>query len=202
MNKFIFIQTLLLSAVLSSCKPQLESIDVTSGATVPHDQIVLPPANNDYRILGHLNGLNNYVVEYSDTFYRGGEIYNQDLALKALKKHGIKTIISIAPSEKERVLCASYGIALVEIPFGKEVGPSAADYEKYFQTLKTREGSFYIHCIGGSHRAGIFSAAYRIRLQGWSFNRAIIEYARLGGDLKVDHAMLETLRTITQEKAP
>lgn len=202
MSKYLFIQTLLLSVVFSSCKPYSGTNDVVSGATVPHDQIVLPPTNGNYRVLGHLEGLKNYVVEYDSTFYRGGEIYIANLAMEALRGHDIKTIVSIAPSEKERVLCASNGIALVEIPFGKELGPSTADYEKYFQTLETKEGPFYIHCKGGSHRAGIFSAAYRIRLQGWSFNRAIIEYARLGGDLKVDHTMLETLRTITQEKAP
>ena len=196
MNKTMLLSILALSATLSSCTHRTAPVDVVSGATIPHDQIILPPTNSHYRVLGHLGGLNNHVVKYDGNFYRGGEIYIEDLALEALQEHGIKTIVSIAPSERERTLCASNGIALVEIPFEKETGPSAADYEKYFQTLETGEGPFYVHCKGGSHRAGILSAAYRIQFQGWSFDRALIEYGRLGGDLKADHTMLETLQTL------
>ncbi len=201
-NQAISTAFLSLTITLFSCTHSAERTDVVSGATIPHDQIVPPPTNSHYRVLGHLEGLNNHVVKYNNNFYRGGEIYIEDLALEALQEQGIKTIVSIAPSEMERALCASNDIALVEIPFGKEAGPSAADYEKYFQTLETGEGPFYIHCKGGSHRAGILSAAYRIQFQGWSFDQALIEYGRLGGDLKADHAMLQTLHRIQLEDTP
>ena len=194
MNKPMLLSILALSATLFSCTHRSATVDGVSGATVPHDQIVLPPTNSHYRVLGHLQGLNNHVVKYNDNFYRGGQVYIEDLAGEALHTCGIKTIVSIVPSDAERAFCASNGFSLVEIPFESKVGPTKQDYQLSLQTLETGEGPFYVHCKGGSHRAGILSAAYRIHLQNWSFERAIIEYGRLGGDLKADHTMLQTLQ--------
>ena len=182
---------------LSSCHLQPDPVDGVTGATLPHDQIVLPPTNSHYRVLGHLQGLNNHMVKYNDSFYRGGQVYIEDLATESLRECAIKTIVSIVPSDAERAFCATNGFALVEIPFDKS-GPTPQDYQRYFKSLETSEPPFYIHCKGGMHRGGIFAAAYRIKFQGWSFEQAVIEYGRLGGDLKADHAMLETLRAINQ----
>lgn len=193
MSKMNLIVVIGMAMALSSCHHRPQSPDVVSGATVPHDQIVLPPTNSHYQVLGHREGLNGYVVKYNDVFYRGGQVYIEDLAAEALREYAIKTIVSITPSDAERAFCASNSLALIEIPFDKG-GPSAEDYQNFLKALESSEPPFYIHCKGGSHRAGILSAAYRIQLQGWSFEQAAIEYGRLGGDLKADHAMIETLR--------
>lgn len=195
MLKMNLIAAIATALALSSCHHHPESADVVSGATTPHDQIVLPPTNSHYQVLGHREGLNGYVVRYDDVFYRGGQVYIEDLAAEALQECGIKTIISITPSDAERAFCAANGFVLIEIPFDKN-GPSVADYQNYLQALETSAPPFYVHCKGGSHRAGILSAAYRIQRQGWSFEEAAIEYGRLGGDLKSDHAMVETLRML------
>ncbi|MEE9368221.1 MAG: sulfur transferase domain-containing protein [Pontiella sp.] len=182
-----------LALAAASCRhTPPESVDVVSGATIPHNQIVLPPTNSHYHVRGHFEGLNNYVVKYSDTFYRGGQVYLEDIAAESLQKCGIQTIVSITPDHAEVAFCASNGFALVEIPFDKS-GPTPADYELFFKTLENADGSFYVHCKSGTHRAGILSAAYRIHSEGWSLERALVEYGRLGGDLKADHEMIQTL---------
>lgn len=198
----ISIAFLSLATTLFSCTHSTEKTDVVSGATIPHDLIVLPPTNSYYRVLGHLEGLNNHIVKYNDNFYRGGQIYIEDLAVEALSECKIKTIISITPTDAERAFCASNGFFLIEIPFENKVGPTPKDYQHYAAALKNGKGPFYIHCKGGSHRAGILSAAYRIQFQDWSFDQALIEYGRLGGDLKTDHAMLQTLHRIHPEDTP
>jgi protein tyrosine phosphatase (PTP) superfamily phosphohydrolase (DUF442 family) len=161
MNKMnpIFVVTLVL--VSSSCRHHPDSVDGITSATIPHDQIVLPPTNSHYQVLGHREGLNGYVVQYDDTFYRGGQVYIEDLAAEALRECGIKTVISITPSDEERAFCSSNNLSLIEIPFDK-TGPSAESYQKFIQALETSEPPYYVHCKGGSHRAGILSAAYRI----------------------------------------
>jgi protein tyrosine phosphatase (PTP) superfamily phosphohydrolase (DUF442 family) len=196
MLKIYLIVAIAMAAALSSCRHHPDSVDVVSGATIPHDQIILPPTNSHYQVLGHREGLNGYVVKYDDAFYRGGQVYIEDLAAEALQEYDIKTIVSITPSDAERAFCAANGFALIEIPFDKS-GPSVADYQNFIQALETSAPPYYIHCKGGSHRAGILSAAYRIQLQDWSLEQALLEYGRLGGDLKSDHAMLETLRVLT-----
>lgn len=188
---------ILFAIALSSCKHHAtEPVDGITSATVPHNKIILPPTNSQYRVVGHLEGLNNYVVQYSDVFYRGGQTYAEDLATESLKRLNIKTVVSIVPDDAERAFCTANGFALVEIPFDK-TGPKPDDYRRYFQTLEKGEGPFYIHCKGGSHRAGILGAAYRMKFQDWPVEKALVEYGRLGGDLKTDHAMTATLQTLS-----
>lgn len=182
--------------LLTSCQtqqPKQADVDGVSGATIPHDEIVLPPANDNYQVMGHLEGLNNYVVKYDDSFYRGGQAYEPDLALESLEALGIKTIVSITPCEEERAFCEITGINLIEVPFAGNRGPDRENFETYFQALETCETPVYVHCRGGSHRAGILGAAYRMKFQNWTYEQAMIEYGRLGGDLKKDHAMLTAL---------
>lgn len=199
-NKTFLTLMLIAATGLSACRNTPDSVDVVSGATTPHGQIMLPPTNHHYRVIGHLEGLNNYVVEYDPTFYRGGQIYIEDLAAEALQERSIKTIISVTPSDEERAFCKANGFTLVEIPFDK-TGPTPESYARYIEALENNEPPFYIHCKGGTHRAGILGAAYRMHVQKWSLERAVVEYGRLGGDLRADHAMLETLRSLQQEKS-
>lgn len=191
------IVALSLLLTLAGCqhKQPAAPVDGVSSATTPHESIIYPPSNSNYRVLGHLEGLNGYVVKYDDTLYRGGRVYIEDIGAEALHTQGIKTIISVVPDSEETAFCASNGFSLIEIPFIKP-GPTPADYETFFHALETATPPFYVHCNGGSHRAGILGAAYRIKMQHWSFDQAMIEYGRLGGDLKGDHEMLETLRHI------
>ncbi|MDZ8118171.1 fused DSP-PTPase phosphatase/NAD kinase-like protein [Pontiella agarivorans] len=184
--------------LLSACQtqpPKQADVDGISGATVSHDRIVLPPANENYQVLGHLEGLNNYVVQYDESLYRGGQAYEPDLALQSLEALGIKTIISITPTEEERAFCEIAGIELIEVPFTSDSGPTENNFELYFQVLENSKAPVYLHCKGGSHRAGILGAAYRMKFQDWSYEQAIIEYGRLGGDLKTDYPMLSSLKT-------
>lgn len=197
MSKMNLVVATAMAMALASCRHHPGSADVVSGATLPHDQIVLPPTNSHYQVLGQREGLNGYVVQYDKAFYRGGHVYIEDLAAEALQECDIKTIVSITPSDTERAFCATNGFVLIEVPFDKS-GPTPQDYQHYIQALETNTPPYYIHCKGGSHRAGILSAAYRIKLQGWSFEQAVLEYGRLGGDLKADHAMIETLRMLQE----
>jgi len=108
--------------------------------------------------------------------------------------YGIRTIVSITPTDHERNLCRSNDFTLVEIPFQKEGGLSSEDLRRYLKTIKTGVGPFYVHCRGGTHRGGVLGVAYRIHIQGWTYEKALVEYGRLGGDLLADCKMLDSIR--------
>ena len=165
-----------------------------SGATpmTKGKDVVLPPKVGDYEVLGVTEGLKNFVVKYDQKFYRGGEPVS-DAAAESLKARGIKTIISITPNDHERTFCRKHGLTLVEIPFSKPTGPSPVDLARFYETVKTGSGPFYVHCHGGTHRGGVLGVAYRTGVLGWSKDKALIEFGRLGGDLLVDHSMLEAV---------
>ena len=177
-----------------SCK-YMTGTDAITKATPKYKQGegMLPPAVGQYKVLGVHKGLKKYVVQYDNNIFRGGEIYH-DSAAKTLKGWGIKTIVSITPTDDERKFCKKYGFELVEVPFDKSTGPSNAALSLFIKTVKTGSVPLYIHCIGGTHRASVLGVAYRVHVLGWPYEKALIEHGRLGGDLLADHIMLEAVK--------
>jgi hypothetical protein len=187
-----------LSMATSCISPTKETakVDAVSGATPKYaggDRGELPPTCGNYEVLGVKDGIKNWAIKYDARVLRGGEFY-ADSAAKGLNAWGVKTVVSIAPSDKERSFCKAHGFALVEIPFDKTKGPSLADIGRFLDTLRTGTAPFYVHCVGGTHRAGVLGVAYRVHVLNWPYERALVEFGRLGGDLKTDHPLLETVR--------
>ncbi|MDH3982130.1 MAG: hypothetical protein OES84_04435 [Kiritimatiellaceae bacterium] len=180
----------------TSCRTNhVAETDGTTGATKVYgkNEIVLPPPSGDYEVLGSQKGLKGFAIRYDGKLYRGGEPYD-DSAAQTLHDWGVKTIISITPTELERKFCHDHGFQLIEIPFSKTKGPTVADLNRFKNTIQTGSGPFYMHCVGGSHRGGVLGVTYRTHLLDWPYEKALVEYGRLGGDLKGDHNMLEAVR--------
>jgi hypothetical protein len=133
------------------------------------------PEGDAYKVLGYRNGIRFYVVQYSDKLYRGGDILSQEGA-QALKALGIKTVISITPSLRERALAKDNGFVLVEMPFA---ALTRADLDKFIAAVASNPAPIYVHDFGGINKAGILLAYYRIRKEGWTYERAINEFWRL-----------------------
>jgi hypothetical protein len=169
--------------------------DAVSAATPYYaggERGALPPAAGDYTVLGVRDGIKSWAVKYDNTLLRGGEFFD-DTAAKALAEWGVKTVISVTPNDKERAFCAQNGFILVEIPFTKKEGPSEADLRRFLDTVKNGKAPFYVHCVGGTHRGGILGLAYRVHHLDWPVERAVIEFGRLGGDLKDNHNMIDAV---------
>jgi len=192
---FIVCLTVTASTMCSCRIMRFPGPDAVTEATRSWEQkkVTQPPPSDTYNVLGNLDGLKNYVVKYDERFYRGGEP-NSAKAAEQLKKLGIATIVSVTPSDAEREFCSENGFVLVEIPFEKTNGPALADLQKFVETIQAGEGPFYTHCHGGSHRGGTLGLAYRMHVLGWPYEKAVIEFGRLGGSLKDDHVMIEAVR--------
>jgi protein tyrosine phosphatase (PTP) superfamily phosphohydrolase (DUF442 family) len=187
---------LLITAVAFSCSGKAAkqtNADTVTAATghSPASYKHLPSSSKWYKVIGHVKGLAGYVVKYSDDFYRGGDIKSEE-GMKALVSHGIKTVVAVTPTALERNLCTKYNVSLVELPYSTN-GLSPAQVETYIQTFEVRPGPYYIHCHGGSHRAGVLGAGYRHHILKWSQEKALVEFGRLGGDLKIDDKKLRAI---------
>ena len=187
----------LTAAAVSGCDEAVQppAPDATSSATRldgGKGRAALPPPGETYKIEGRQPGLKGYVVRYDDNFFRGGTVLDATGAA-ALKKWGVKTIISATPTDNERTWANTNGLTLVEIPFEKENGLSDAQRSRMLEALKGG-GPFYAHCHGGNHRGGAFGIVYRVYVQGWDFDKAVKEFDILGGDLESDKLMLESIR--------
>src|SRR5262249_13002473 len=130
--------------------------------------------------------------QMDERFYRGAQPDQRDY--KDLADLGIKTIIDLRddPTSYEKRAAEAVGIRYVNIPMSDSTRPSDKQIEEFLKlATDPATGHFYVHCAGGRHRTGIVGAVYRMKLDGWDFERAYKEmkdydfYTRWGhGPLK------------------
>jgi hypothetical protein len=144
--------------------------DGTTGATYS-----APPVEQGREV----PGLAGPIYDYGENVYRGGEPTSIEGA-QALRDWGIKTVVSVTPTELERQLCEKYQLNLVELPFEKKPLPGEK-IDRFIDVVKNRDAPFYVHCHGGRHRGGILGLIYRIGVLGWDADKAIREFENRGG---------------------
>ena len=112
-----------------------------------------------------------------DALYRGAQPEGRDFAdLKAL---GVKTIVNLTsddvdPSEKASTERA--GMAYVQIPMTTHTVPTSAQLAQFLSIVNDPASQpVYVHCVGGRHRTGVMTAAYRMTHEAWSGDQAFKE---------------------------
>jgi protein tyrosine phosphatase (PTP) superfamily phosphohydrolase (DUF442 family) len=155
----------------------------------------LPDPGTTYTVVGTIPGINKYVIKYSDRFYRGGDILNEEGARK-LSEFGIKTIVSVTPSDLERDLASQYSMELIEMPFDYQAGVQDTDQSRFADVIFNSDEKVYVHCHGGTKRAGALMVLYRQLKDNWTFEEAVDEYSRLGGNEQYDHQLLESVNLL------
>jgi protein tyrosine/serine phosphatase len=118
--------------------------------------------------------------QISPTYYRGAHPIGQDYAdLAAL---GIKTVIDLTSDDSEddeSALVKRAGMSYIQIPMTTHKAPTAAQLEQFLALVTDRAHQpVYVHCVGGRHRTGVMTAAYRMMQDRWSADQAFEEMKR------------------------
>lgn len=117
------------------------------------------------------------VTKVSPDLYYGRQPRAEDFA--ELKRMGIKTIISTRlnghRSEKDAAACRQVGLQHVHLPVGFFLPPEKEMAEFLQIVTNPQRQPVYIHCQGAWHRAPLFACLYRIKVQGWSYDKAYAE---------------------------
>ena len=112
----------------------------------------------------------------SDTYFRGAQPRGRDFA--DLAGLGVKLVIDLAQEGdvNERANVEREGMRFIRIPMTTDVQPSQ-DVVTAFLKLVTDPANqpVYVHCMGGRHRTGVMTAAYRMTQQGWTADKAFAE---------------------------
>ena len=169
-------------------KPQKPDA-VSSATVVSLKKVQMPKKSKDYEAF-QVDGLMKIMVSYSDDFARGGMIETVE-GMEALKKEGIKTIVSIVPTPEEKAMAKQFGIKLVNLPFSNEV--LAPEDLAVFKSVLEKKEPIYVHCHGGTHRAGVLGMYYRL-WSGWKYERALKEFVALGGFPFKDKPLLDVIQ--------
>jgi protein tyrosine/serine phosphatase len=110
-------------------------------------------------------------------YYRGAQPEGRDYAdLAAL---GIKSLINLTSDDtdpNERALAEDAGLRYFRIPMTTHQPPTAAQVATFLELVNDPANQpVYVHCVGGRHRTGVMTAAYRMTHNGWDAERAFAE---------------------------
>jgi protein tyrosine/serine phosphatase len=110
-------------------------------------------------------------------YYRGAQPEGRDYAdLAAL---GIKTVINLTSDDarpNERVMTERAGMSYFQIPMTTHQPPTAGQLAEFFKIVNAPANQpVFVHCVGGRHRTGVMTAAYRMTEAGWTADQAFKE---------------------------
>lgn len=110
-------------------------------------------------------------------YYRGAQPNGHDYAdLAAL---GIKTLINLTSDDaevNEQTMVEHGGMTYFHIPMTTHEPPTAAKLAEFLKIVTNPANQpVYVHCVGGRHRTGVMTAAYRMSQDGWTADRAFQE---------------------------
>lgn len=93
---------------------------------------------------------------------------------------------------------ADFGMSYYHIPCS-DILPPREDYvAKCLDLMSDAKRRVYIHCLSGVDRTGFVCAAYRMRVQDWSYKEAHAEWLNLGRHpwyFYWNHALKKYVRT-------
>jgi protein-tyrosine phosphatase len=113
----------------------------------------------------------------SPTYFRGAQPEGGDYS--ALAKLGVKTVINLTsfdaqPTEQRETERA--GMRYIQFPMTTSVPPTAEQLSAFLGVVNDPASQpVYVHCVGGKHRTGVMTAAYRMTNEGWTPQRAFQE---------------------------
>lgn len=118
-------------------------------------------------------------------------------------KMGGKTVLSLETYEsykdvidQEKSWVEQVGMKFLSFPMISTEQPTLTEIRKALDMIRDSSNQpILVHCHYGRDRTGIVIAAYRIKVQGWSFNQAVGEMAQYGhtGFLGWDNSILNNL---------
>jgi tyrosine-protein phosphatase SIW14 len=113
----------------------------------------------------------------NSSYYRGAQPKDHDY--RDLAALGVKTVINLTSDDAdqtERAMVEGAGMRYVQIPMTTHEPPTATKLADFFGVVDdVASRPVYVHCVGGRHRTGVMTAAYRMSHDGWDAKQAFRE---------------------------
>jgi protein tyrosine/serine phosphatase len=152
------------------------------------------------------DGLTHFSVVEPGVLMRSGQPHVRDLEV-IRAEHGLKTIVVARGGTRhplrgrwfrlERAWCERHGVLLEHMPFSDAATPPADIFERFLAIMRDAgRHPVLVHCEQGFHRTGILCAAFRLRVQGWSWEAAERELVERGFETQREkrRLLLDALR--------
>jgi protein tyrosine phosphatase (PTP) superfamily phosphohydrolase (DUF442 family) len=113
----------------------------------------------------------------NSSYYRGAQPKGQDYA--DLASLGIRTVINLTSDDadaSEKTMTDRAGMGYAQIPMTTHEPPTAAKLAEFLKLVNDpARQPVYVHCVGGRHRTGVMTAAYRMTKERWTADQAFKE---------------------------
>lgn len=163
-----------LAALLVSSPAVAQQVDRHSGTSLPAQATI------------HIGNFGRVGPAY----YRGAQPEGHDYA--DLATLGVKTLINLTDDDAdpaEQTMAERAGMSYVHIPMTTHQAPTSAQLAEFLNVVNDpARQPVYVHCVGGRHRTGVMTAAYRIAQEGWSADRAFREMKQYNFGADILHA--------------
>jgi protein tyrosine/serine phosphatase len=136
-----------------------------------------------------VEGVKNF-GRVTDRYFRGGAVTPDGIS--TLAKMGVRTIIDLRdnPNADEPAVSRRNGIKYFNFPMTGHDTPDDKAINEILSIIQKAKDPVYVHCSAGKHRAGTIAALYRMRIQGWSKDRAWAEQRSYGFGTPEEHPKL------------
>lgn len=136
-----------------------------------------------------VEGVKNF-GRVTERYIRGGEV--TPAGIENLAAMGVRIIIDLrdSPNPDEPEVSRRNGIRYLNFPMTGHEAPDDKIVDEILSIIQSAKEPVYVHCSAGKHRAGTIAALYRIRVQGWSKERAWAEQQSYGFGAPEEHPEL------------
>ena len=152
--------------------------DNGNGTVVTPPVVKFPDGARFSERIYNLKGLSN-VGRIAPGIYRGAQPGEEGYA--TLKKMGIRTVIDFRTTENDRQQVEAAGMRSIVEPIQMDNKGLREKVDKVVALMADPANQpVFIHCRHGQDRTGIVSAAYRMKVEGWSLKDAETEMQAFG----------------------
>ena len=113
----------------------------------------------------------------NDNYYRGAQPIGDDY--ETLAAIGVRTLINLTSHDAvadEEGMATRAGLSYFQIPMTTRKVPTEAQLDEFLRIVNDPANQpVYVHCVGGKHRTGVMTAAYRMTRDGWTADQAYEE---------------------------
>ena len=149
-----------------------------NGTVVTPPVVHLPMDAHTSERIYNLPGLSN-VGRIAPGVYRGAQPGADGYA--TLKKMGIRTVIDFRTTENDRQQVEKAGMRSISVPIEMSRDGLREKVDRVVALMADPANQpVFIHCRHGQDRTGIVSAAYRMKVEGWSLKDAETEMQAFG----------------------
>lgn len=149
-----------------------------NGTVVTPPVVHLPMDAHTSERIYNLPGLSN-VGRIAPGVYRGAQPGADGYA--TLKKMGIRTVIDFRTTENDKQQVEKAGMRSISVPIEMSRDGLREKVDRVVALMADPANQpVFIHCRHGQDRTGIVSAAYRMKVEGWSLKDAETEMQAFG----------------------